>query len=101
MGQKIYLGSEELGWEDSIESAIQHGTLSMGFIGLAETLKLLGGKHHGEDASTQELGEQIVKFMRERTDEAADRYDLNYTFLATPAEGLSVGSYLSIESCLE
>jgi len=96
MGQKLYMGSDQLKPEDCIEPAIKHGTLAIGFIGLAETLKRLVGKHHGEDASTQELGEQIVKFMRERTDEAADRYDLNYTFLATPAEGLS-GRFVSID----
>lgn len=89
MGQRLYLDSEELGPNDSIEEAIKHGTLSIGFIGLAETLAALTGKHHGESPEAQELGQEIVAYMRKKSDEFADEYDLNYTLLATPAEGLS------------
>lgn len=89
MGQSLYLDSESLKADDYIESAIVHGTLSIGFIGLAETLKILTGEHHGESKSAYHFGEEIVSFMRQKVDEAAERYNLNYTFLATPAEGLS------------
>ncbi|NYE58764.1 anaerobic ribonucleoside-triphosphate reductase [Carboxydothermus ferrireducens] len=89
MGQKIYLGSENLGPEDSILPAIVHGTFSIGFIGLAETLILLTGKHHGESEEAQELGLKIVKAMREKVDEFCEETDLNFALLATPAEGLS------------
>jgi ribonucleoside-triphosphate reductase len=89
MGQHLYLDSETLAWDDPIESVIKHGTLSAGFIGLAETLVALTGKHHGESEEAQVLGEEIVAFMRNQIDKASDRYNLNYTLLATPAEGLS------------
>jgi ribonucleoside-triphosphate reductase len=96
MGQKLYMDAEKLGPEDTIESVIKHGTLSIGFIGLAETLHALTGQHHGEDAASQQLGLEIVSHMRERIDELCEEYDLNYTLLATPAEGLS-GRFLSID----
>ncbi|MBC9783264.1 anaerobic ribonucleoside triphosphate reductase [Heliobacterium chlorum] len=89
MGQKLYLDSEKLGWNDKIEPVIKHGTLSMGFIGLAECLITLIGKHHGESKAAQELGLEIVKHMRQRMDEAGDENGLNFSLLATPAEGLS------------
>ncbi len=89
MGQALYLDSEHLKLDDAIEPAIKHGTLSLGFIGLAETLYALIGKHHGMDSEAQKLGEEIVAFMRRKVDEFADRFDLNYSLLATPAEGLS------------
>jgi len=89
MGQKLYLDSGCLKPDDPIEEAIKHGTLSVGFIGLAEALTALTGHHHGEDEDSQALGQDIIAFMRKRIDEACDEYDLNYTFLATPAEGLS------------
>jgi ribonucleoside-triphosphate reductase len=89
MGQALYLDSENLSLEDPIEEAIKHGTLSLGFIGLAETLVALTGAHHGESEESQVLGEEIVAFMRDKVDRAAEKYDLNYTLLATPAEGLS------------
>jgi len=89
MGQAIYLDSEKLRPDDCIEPAIKHGTLSIGFIGLAETLVALCGKHHGETAEAQELGLEVMSFMRRKVDELADKYNLNYSFLATPAEGLS------------
>ena len=89
MGQHLYLDSENLKPDDTIESAIVHGTLSMGFIGLAETLVALTGQHHGESAEAQELGLEIVRYMREKIDTAVTQRNLNYTLLATPAEGLS------------
>lgn len=96
MGQHLYLDSEELGPNDTIEKAIKHGTLSIGFIGLAETLAALTGKHHGEAEEAQRLGEEIIAYMKKRTDEFCTEYDLNYTLLATPAEGLS-GRFLGYD----
>ena len=89
MGQGLYLDSDKLSNGDRIEEAIKHGSLSVGFIGLAETLTALTGYHHGENEDSQVLGEEIVAFMRNKVDKASERYDLNYTLLATPAEGLS------------
>lgn len=89
MGQGLYLGSELLEDDDRIESAIVNGTLSLGFIGLAETLVSLTGYHHAESEEALILGEEIVAFMRDKMDKMADKYDLNYTLIATPAEGLS------------
>ncbi len=89
MGQGLYLNSEGLKDSDPIREAIVNGTLSVGFIGLAETLTALTGRHHGQDQESQKLGEQILAHMRRRVDEAGENYDLNYTLLATPAEGLS------------
>lgn len=89
MGQGIWIDSEKLGWEDQIREVLKHGTLSMGFIGLAECLKILTGKHHGESRSSQNLGLEIVGHMRKRMDEASKKYGMNFTLLATPAEGLS------------
>lgn len=89
MGQGLYLESQGLKADDPIESAIVHGTLSVGFIGLAEALTSLMGRHHGQDKGAQALGQEIVAFMRGKIDEACQQYDLNYTLLATPAEGLS------------
>ncbi|GAW92130.1 anaerobic ribonucleoside-triphosphate reductase [Calderihabitans maritimus] len=96
MGQGLYLDSEHLGMDDYIEEAIKHGTLSVGFIGLAETLTALTGKHHGESEEAQKLGLEIVAYMRKKVDEAAEEYNLNYTLLATPAEGLS-GRFVSMD----
>ena len=89
MGQGLYLDSDKLTPDDPIAEVIKHGTLSVGFIGLAETLVALTGTHHGESEESQILGEEIVAFMRDKVDRAAEKYDLNYTLLATPAEGLS------------
>ncbi|MBP2639929.1 MAG: nrdD [Firmicutes bacterium] len=89
MGQHLYLDSDKLGPNDKLEPAIKHGTLSVGFIGLAETLTALTGHHHGQSEEAQVLGEEIVAFMRNKIDKASEQYDLNYTLLATPAEGLS------------
>jgi len=89
MGQGIWLDSDKLGWEDEIREVLKHGTMSVGFIGLAECLKALTGKHHGESDESQRLGLRIVKHMRSRMDEASRKYGMNYTLLATPAEGLA------------
>ncbi|MDR1472142.1 MAG: anaerobic ribonucleoside triphosphate reductase [Synergistaceae bacterium] len=89
MGQGIWLDSDTLGWNDEVGPVLRHGTLSVGFIGLAEALKSLTGAHHGESESSQALGLDIVKFMRERTDRETETSGLNFTLLATPAEGLS------------
>lgn len=89
MGQHLYLGSENLKQCDTIEEAAKHGTLSVGFIGLAETLACLTGKHHGESDDAQAIGISIIQFMKQLVDKAAEQYNLNYTFLATPAEGLA------------
>ena len=97
MGQGIWLDSENLGPDDCISESLKHGTLTIGFIGLAETLKALIGKHHGESDDAQNLGLEIVGFMRKRTDEAAKKYGLNFSFIATPAEGLS-GRFVSIDA---
>lgn len=96
MGQGLYLDSEKLKQDDCISEAIKHGTLSIGFIGLAETLVSLIGEHHGMSPKAQESGEEIVAFMRNKIDDFAERYNLNYTLLATPAEGLS-GRFVKID----
>ena len=85
----LWLGSEKLNDNDSIESVINQGTLSIGFIGLAECLIALIGKHHGESEEAQELGLRIISHMAERINGFAETYQHNFTFLATPAEGLS------------
>jgi anaerobic ribonucleoside-triphosphate reductase len=89
MAQKLYLDSEDLKPEDPVEKAICHGTLSIGFIGLAECLIALTGKHHGESAEAQALGLAIISYLRRRCDEATQKNKLNFTLLATPAEQLS------------
>ena len=89
MGQGVWIDSEKLGPDDSIEEVIKHGTLTMGFIGLAECLKALTGKHHGESEESQKLGLEIIGYMRKRMDEQAQKSGLNYSLIATPAEGLS------------
>lgn len=89
MGQGIWIDSEKLGPEDEVGEILKHGTLSMGFIGLAECLKALIGEHHGESEEARKLGLEIVTRMRERMDEETTRTGMNFTLLATPAEGLS------------
>ena len=89
MGQGIWLDSEKLGINDEIREVLKHGTLSLGFIGLAETLKALVGAHHGESEEARNLGYEIVAHMRERCDKQTEKTGLNFTLLATPAEGLS------------
>ena len=85
----LWVGCEKLGPNDTIESVINQGTLGIGFIGLAECLVALTGKHHGESAKSQELGLKIVTYMRDRINDFSERYQHNYSVLATPAEGLS------------
>ena len=85
----LWLGCEHLKPADTIASVINQGTLGIGFIGLAECLVALVGKHHGEDASAQELGLKIVSYMRDRANDFSERYNHNYSVLATPAEGLA------------
>ena len=85
----LWSGSENLKPEDTIERVINQGTLGIGFIGLAECLIALVGKHHGESEEAQELGLQIVRYMRDRVVEFSERYQHNFSVLATPAEGLS------------
>ena len=85
----LWVGADKLKPEETIESVINHGTLGIGFIGLAECLKALIGKHHGESEEAQELGLKIITYMRDRANEFSDQYHHNYSILATPAEGLS------------
>ncbi len=89
MGQNMWMDSEKLSWDDEIGEILKHGTLSVGFIGLAEALKSLRGMHHGESEASQNLGLEIVGFMRNYMDKKAQDTGMNYTLLATPAEGLS------------
>ena len=77
------------GLEDEVGEVLKHGTLSIGFIGLAEALKALRGAHHGESEESQNLGLEIIGFMRKYVDKLSEERKLNYTLLATPAEGLS------------
>ena len=85
----LWLDSEKLGENDTIEAVINHGTLGIGFIGLAETLIALCGKHHGESTEAQQLGLRIVTFMKDKVGEFCEKYRHNFSVLATPAEGLS------------
>ena len=85
----LWVGADKLNPTETIESVINHGTLGIGFIGLAECLKALIGKHHGESEEAQELGLKIVTYMRDRANEFSEQYHHNYSVLATPAEGLS------------
>lgn len=96
MGEGNWFGSEKLGWNDTLHNVIKHGTLSIGFIGLAECLVAMTGKHHGEDEESRELGLDIITHMRERCDEYSKKYELNFTLLATPAEGLA-GRFTKID----
>lgn len=89
MGQGVWLDSDKLDWNDEVGEVLKHGTLTMGFIGLAECLKALTGKHHGESEQAQNLGLEIIGYMRKRMDEASKKYGMNYTLIATPAEGTS------------
>ena len=86
---RLWNGSEKLGPNDTIESVINQGTLGIGFIGLAECLVALTGKHHGEDEESQALGLRIVRHMRSRVNEYSETFHHNFSVLATPAEGLS------------
>ncbi|MCC8192310.1 MAG: anaerobic ribonucleoside triphosphate reductase [Ruminococcus sp.] len=96
MGQGVWIDSEKLGPDDEVGEILKHGTLSVGFIGLAEALKALIGKHHGEDARARKLGLEIVERMRNRMDSETARTGLNFSLLATPAEGLS-GRFVAMD----
>ena len=96
LGSHVWLNSEKLEGNTKIRTVLKHGTLSIGFIGLAETLKALIGEHHGESDKAQKLGLEIVKHMRAKCDEFTKEYNLNFTCLATPAEGLS-GRFVAID----
>lgn len=85
----LWIGCDNLNPNDTIESVINQGTLGIGFIGLAECLIALTGKHHGEDENAQQLGLKIITYMRDRANEFCEKYQHNYSILATPAEGLS------------
>ena len=97
MGQGVWIDSEKLGWDDEVREVLKHGTLSVGFIGLAECLKALIGEHHGESERAQNLGLEIIGHMRKLCDEATERLHMNVTLLATPAEGLS-GRFVKIDA---
>ncbi len=96
MGEGVWIDSDKLGWDDTIGEILKHGTLTTGFIGLAETLVALTGKHHGESEESQKLGLRIVQHMRDRMDEESKKTKLNFTLIATPAEGLS-GRFVKLD----
>ena len=96
LGSGVWLNSEKLENNSKLRTVLKHGTLSIGFIGLAETLKALIGEHHGESEKAQKLGLEIIGHMRKKCDEYTEEYNLNFTCLATPAEGLS-GRFVAID----
>ncbi len=99
LGQGVWIDSDKLKPNDRLRKVLKHGTLSIGFIGLAECLKALTGKHHGESDEIEEMGYAIIKHMREKCDEYSQKYNLNFTLLATPAEGLS-GRFTAIDRAI-
>ena len=96
MEQGVWIDSDKLGLDDEVGEVLKHGSLSVGFIGLAETLKALIGKHHGESEEARKLGYEIISTMRKRVDEESERTKLNFSLFATPAEGLS-GRFVKID----
>ena len=96
MGQGVWIDSDKLSPDDEVGEVLKHGTLSVGFIGLAETLVALIGKHHGESQEARNLGYEIVRFMRDYTDNMSKKTGLNFGLIATPAEGLS-GRFVRID----
>ena len=92
----MWMGSENLKPDDPVEPVLKHGTLAIGFIGLAEALKALTGKHHGEDPEAQKLGLEFIKYLDKRCKDFGNQYDHNYTAFATPAEGLS-GKFTAVD----
>lgn len=99
LGQGVWTNGEKLKPTDRLRKVWKHGSLSTGFIGLAECLKALTGEHHGESKASQKLGLEIIKFMRKKCDENSEKYNLNFTCLATPAEGLS-GRFTAIDRAI-
>lgn len=96
MGQGIWLDSDKLNREDRIREVLKHGTLSVGFIGLAECLKALIGSHHGESNKAQSLGMDIINHMRTRVDDISEQYKMNFTLIGTPAEG-TAGRFVKMD----
>ncbi|MDR1117230.1 MAG: anaerobic ribonucleoside triphosphate reductase [Oscillospiraceae bacterium] len=96
MGEGVWIDSEKLGPDDEVREVLKHGTLSIGFIGLAETLKALTGHHHGESPLSQNLGLEIIGHMRSRLDEKSKETGMNFSLIATPAEGLS-GRFVAMD----
>ncbi len=96
LGQGVWKNSKSLRPKDNLHKVLKHGTLAFGFIGLAECLKALTGKHHGESEASQELGLEIIRHMREKADAYAQETSLNFSLIATPAEGLS-GRFVAID----
>ena len=96
LGQGVWKNSEKLKHNSNLKEVLKHGSLSFGFIGLAECLKALTGKHHGESEASQELGLKIITHMRDKADAYAEEYKLNFTLIGTPAEGLS-GRFVGID----
>ena len=99
LGQGIWSDGDKLKPNDKLKKILKHGSLTFGFIGLAESLKALVGKHHGEDMKSQKLGLEIISFMRKKADEYSSKYNLNFTLIATPAEGLS-GRFVNIDRAI-
>lgn len=99
LGQGVWMDSEKLKPTDRLRKVLKHGTLTIGFIGLAECLKALIGKHHGESEEAQKLGLKIIRFMRKTLDEYSKEYNLNFSLIATPAEGLS-GRFTNIDKAI-
>ncbi len=99
LGQGIWMDSDKLKDTDRLRKALKHGTLTIGFIGLAECLTALTGKHHGESKASQKLGLEIIGFMRNKMDEYAKEYNLNFSLIATPAEGLS-GRFTNMDKAI-
>ncbi len=99
LGQGVWTNGEKLKPTDRLRKVWKHGSLSIGFIGLAECLKALTGNHHGEDEKSKKLGLEIIKFMRKKCDEYANEYRLNFACIATPAEGIS-GRFTGIDKAI-
>ena len=96
MGQGVWIDSDKLGPDDEIREVLKHGTFSLGFIGLAECLKALIGEHHGESEKAQQMGLKIITYMRDKLDKISEERKLNYTLLATPAEG-TAGRFVKLD----
>jgi len=96
MGQGVWMDSEKLGPNDTLRDVIKHGTLSIGFFGLAECLVAMTGKHHGESEESRKLGYEMIKYMRAYCDKMVKKHHLNFSLLATPAEGIS-GRFVKLD----
>lgn len=99
LSQGVWTDGDKLKPTDRLRKILKHGSLTIGFIGLAETLTALIGKHHGESEEAQKLGLEIIGFMRNKANEFAEKYNLNFTLIATPAEGLS-GRFVNIDKAI-